>query len=50
MQKFIGKFAETYKTFIAYTEMEIDIIKQTLIFSDYKVSFCQTGSQMIHFS
>jgi len=34
--KIYGDFNETYRIVIAYTEMEIDIIKQTHVFSGYK--------------
>ena len=34
--KHLLDFTETYRIVIAYTEMEIDIIKQTHVFSGYK--------------
>jgi len=43
-------YGETYKIVIAYTEMEIDIIKQTLTFSCYKSLFVRLGHIHLDFS
>ena len=38
-----GNFTETYRIVIAYTEMEIDIIKQTCVLFGYKSLFVRPG-------
>jgi len=38
-----GNFTETYRIVIAYTEMDIDIIKQSHVFYGYKSLFVSLG-------